>query len=149
MGVAVFLKRKLFLLFGAVWLTWYLGYLAFDVFRKVVALPVILATVGLIVILGTVWAQRHYPRLVARVRADSVGRPVLPLGHLVFAVPVILALLMIPLAAERDREILAQQRHQQRVWAIRAARERRNMPAIAPDSAHRNRGERTPSAVQR
>lgn len=134
MAIAVYLRRLLFLAFGAICFVWYLGYLAFDVFEGVVALPIILATVGLLVILGAVWAQRNYPRLVERVRETSGGERVMPGGYLVFAAPALLALLMIPLAAPRDRELLAQQRHHNRMWATRAARERRAARPPAPDS---------------
>ena len=134
MTIAVYLRRRLFLAFGAVCFIWYLGFLAFDVFKGVVALPIILATAGLLVILGAVWAQRNYPRLVARVRERSGGQRVLPAGYLVFAAPAMLALFMIPLASPRDREIQAEQRHQQRMWATRAARERKAANAALADS---------------
>lgn len=140
MVVAVYLRRKTFLLFGAVWFIWYLGYLSFDVFRRVVALPIVLATTGLLVILGAVWVQRNYPRLVAKVSETSGGARRIPGHYNLLLGPALLALLMIPVAGPRDREIAAEQRHQQRVWATRAARERRTALArMMRDSIKRER----------
>ena len=125
MAVAVYTHRRTFLFFGAVWFVWYLGFLVFDVFKNVVALPILLATTGLVVILTAVWVQRAYPRLVSRVSDSAGGRRRLPGGFAILLAPAILAMLMIPVAAPRDRELLLEQRHQQRLWAIRASRERK------------------------
>lgn len=140
MTVAVYMRRRTFLLFGAVWFVWYLGYVVFDVFRRVVALPILLATVGLVVILSAVWIQRTYPRLVSRVSRSTEGAPRIPGGFAILLAPAILALLMIPAVGPRDREMVLEQRHQQRMWAIRANRERKAAIARAvKDSLERAR----------
>ncbi len=125
MSIAVYMRRRTFLVFGAGWFIWYLGFLSFDVFRRVVALPIVLATTGLLVILGAVWVQRNYPRLVARVSATTGGKRMLPGGYAILVAPALLALLMLPLAAPRDRELAVQHRVQRRMWAARAARDRK------------------------
>ena len=125
MAVAVYMRRRTFLFFGAVWFAWYLGFLAFDVLRKMVALPILLATTGIVIILAAVWIQRTYPRLVSKVSDAREGKRRLPGGYALLLTPAILALLMIPQSSTRDREIAVERRHQQRLWATRAARERR------------------------
>lgn len=134
MAVAVYMRRRVFLVFGAVSFVWYLGFLAFDVFRKVIALPIMLATVGFLVILGAVWLQRNYPRIVATVSASNQGRRMVPAGRALFLAPAVLALLMIPVAGGIDREQQRQRRQQQQAWAIKGKRQERARKAT-PDSA--------------
>jgi hypothetical protein len=148
LAVAIYMRRRLFLIFGAVTFIWYLGWLAFDVFRKVVALPIMLATVGFLVILGAVWLQRNYPRIVARVSASNQGRRTMPAGHVLFLTPALLALLMIPLAGRVDRELDRKRRQDQQAWAIRFERQERARRA-ARDSAQRTDGGRQPDTVTR
>jgi hypothetical protein len=114
-AVSLFLRRRAFLAFGAVSLVWYLGYLAFDVFRDTLAFPLLLATFGISVIIVTVLLQRSYPRLVARVDARAggavgPGARRLPGAYAVFLAPFALALVMMPGALARDRRREAEQR---------------------------------------
>jgi O-antigen ligase len=76
---SLYLRRRTLLLAGGIAAFGYLGYLAFDVFRRVVALPIALAALGLLVIVATVWMQRRFPKLVDRVsREDAAGVKTLP-----------------------------------------------------------------------
>jgi hypothetical protein len=109
---ALYLRRRVLLAGAGVAALGYLTYLSFDVFRRVVALPVALAGLGLVVIVATVWAQRRFPALVERIggRDDDRGRKRLP-THLVaafapFAIAVTAMLLAAREAEERtvDRE---------------------------------------------
>lgn len=136
MAIAVYMRRRTFLAFGAAWFIWYLAFIAFDVFRNVVALPIVLATMGLLVILGAVWLQRNYPRFVARVTATTGGKRFLPGSYTIFVAPALLALLMIPVAAKQDRERFIERKAQQRVWAIKWAHQKRTARKAPPrDSA--------------
>jgi hypothetical protein len=91
LAAAVYLHRRLLAVFGALHVFGYLIYLAFDVFKKVLSFPVALATVGLVVIITTVWLQRRFPLLVARAqreRGEAARR--LPGGLLTAWAPVVL-----------------------------------------------------------
>jgi hypothetical protein len=120
LAVSLYLRRRAFLAFGAATLVWYLGYLAFDVFRETLAFPLLLATFGISVIIGTVLLQRSYPRLTARLDArlgTSAGarrRPVA--GFALFLAPLVLAVLSMPVARERDRQREAERRVQEATW---------------------------------
>lgn len=59
-GLAVKLKRTVFLVFGAVGIYIYLGHLAWQVFEDSVFFPFVLALLGLSLILGTVLGQRYW-----------------------------------------------------------------------------------------
>ena len=90
---SLYLRRRTLLIAGGLMAFLYLGYLAFDVFRRVVALPIALATLGLLVIVSTVWMQRRFPKLVERVGGDdSAGRKTLPGGALAVLGPLVIAL---------------------------------------------------------
>jgi hypothetical protein len=65
MGIALKLKRAVFLVFGAVGVHLYLGHLAYQVFKNSFLFPFALALLGLSLILVTVLAQRHLKRLSA------------------------------------------------------------------------------------
>jgi hypothetical protein len=106
---SLYLRRRTLLIAGGVAAFGYLGYLAFDVFRRVVALPITLATLGLLVIVSTVWTQRRFPKLVARVSGDdAAGGKTLPGGALAVIGPLVIALTVMLFAGsealERTRE---------------------------------------------
>ncbi len=61
-GVAVYLKRTVFLVFGAIGVHAYLGHLAYRVFLDSVLFPFVLAFLGLSLILVTVGAQAYLRR---------------------------------------------------------------------------------------
>ena len=58
------IRRREFLVAGAVGFVGYLAWLAFDVFRQTLGFPIVLAGFGLTVILLAVWVQRRYPELL-------------------------------------------------------------------------------------
>ena len=108
---SLYLRRRTLLVAGGLMAFLYLGYLAFDVFRRVVALPIALATLGLLVIVSTVWMQRRFPKLVERVGGDDgAGRKTLPGGALAVLGPLVIALTAMLFAGSealertRDRE---------------------------------------------
>lgn len=67
-GLAVWLRRSTFLVFGAFGMFFYLGHLAYDVFSGSFFFPFVLALLGLGLILLTVWLQR---RVLARANFSS------------------------------------------------------------------------------
>ena len=66
-AVSLRIRRREFLVAGAIGFVGYLGWLAFDVFRRTLGFPIVLAGFGLGVILLAVWVQRRYPELINRV----------------------------------------------------------------------------------
>lgn len=68
-AAAVLLRRPMFMVFGALGVAAYLGYLAYDVFADSLLFPVVLTLIGLGVIgLGLLY-QKHRDRLSTRLRA--------------------------------------------------------------------------------
>lgn len=61
-GVALWLRRSTFLVFGALGVYAYIGHLAYRVFEDSFMFPFVLAFIGLMMILGTVWAQSYLRR---------------------------------------------------------------------------------------
>lgn len=88
-ALSLLLRRRTHLAFGLLALFGYLVYLALDIFREYLSLAAILATLGILLILTTVWVQRRFPRLVEKVNAER-GGAVLP--PMVTRGPFILAL---------------------------------------------------------
>ncbi|MFJ4372204.1 DUF2157 domain-containing protein [Pseudomonas japonica] len=69
MLVAVLLRRPMFMVFGALGVAAYLGYLSYEVFAESLLFPLVLSLIGLAVIgLGLLY-QRHRERLSERWRA--------------------------------------------------------------------------------
>lgn len=142
---SLYLRRRTLLVAGGLTAFAYLGYLAFDVFRRVVALPITLATLGLLVIVSTVWMQRRFPKLVERVSGDdAAGGRTLPGGALAVLGPLVIALTAMLFAgseaAERTRErewrdaFYRRRAHDQarRVRADAAARAATRAPVAPP-----------------
>lgn len=70
MGLAVLLRRPVFMVFGAMGVAAYLGYLSYEVFAESLLFPLVLTLIGLGVIgLGLLY-QKHRERLSARLRAQ-------------------------------------------------------------------------------
>jgi len=61
-ALALFLKRSIFLVFGAIGVFAYIGHLAYRVFEDSFLFPFVLAFIGLVMILATVWAQSYLRR---------------------------------------------------------------------------------------
>lgn len=73
MGVAVLLRRPVFMVFGALGVAAYLGYLAYDVFAQSLLFPVLVSLIGLGVIgLGLLY-QKHREALSQSVRSALPG----------------------------------------------------------------------------
>lgn len=117
---ALRLRRREFVAFAALGFLSYLGYLAFDVFRKTVGFPIVLATFGLVVILLTVLAQQRYPELARRMDADRSSQRTIPGARVIFpgAVAVALALFAAHLPAAREQAELRAKHDRVRAWQI-------------------------------
>jgi hypothetical protein len=143
---ALFLRRRVLLLAAGIAAFGYLGYLAFDVFEKVIGLPIALAGLGLLVIAATVWMQRRFPVLVARMGgAHEPAARALPGGAISVLGPVAIALTAMLFAVPEAREDVVDRRWQSRSYyrqinRQRAAR-RDSVRATPADSTAR-----TPSA---
>lgn len=98
MAASLLLHRVVWLVLGLGSLFAYLTWLATSVFRQAVAFPVILAMVGITLMLLTVWVQRSYPRLAARVREANGTGAYFPGGTALLLAPALVAVLMIPTA---------------------------------------------------
>ena len=122
---SLYLRRRSLLIGGAAWGIVYLGYLAFDVFEKWLGFPVVLATFGIVVLIGTVWLQQRYPALVSRVNrgADPMERPALPYAVPIFALCLLVAGIGVGVSAARAPERLREQH-------VRQRNEIRNRPAV-------------------
>lgn len=80
MAVAVLLRRPMFMVFGAMGVAAYLGYLSYEVFAESLLFPVVLSLIGLGVIALGLFYQKHREALSVRFRAllpDSL-RQLLP-----------------------------------------------------------------------
>jgi hypothetical protein len=123
---SLYLRRRTLLVAGGVVAFGYLGYLAFDVFRRVVALPITLATLGLLVIVSTVWMQRRFPRLVDRVsREDAAGVKMLPAGGLAVLGPLAIAFTAMVFAGREAEERTADREWRNAYYERRARHEMR------------------------
>lgn len=135
---ALQLRRKLFLVAATMGFLGYLGYLTFDVFKKTLGYPILLATSGLVVILLAVWFQRRFPELQQRMRAS--GPRVIPGAPLALTGAAVIALTMIvteiPDGRARIREGYQREavqraimhNHRERRPAVRVAVPPRNPP---------------------
>ena len=143
---SLYLRRRTLLVAGGVAAFGYLGYLAFDVFRRIVALPIALATLGLLVIVTTVWLQRRFPKLVARVsREDAAGVKTLPAGALAVLGPLAIAFTAMTFAAREADERTADREWRSALYERRARREMRarrkpTVPVATPAPVDTTRG---------
>lgn len=98
MAASLLLHRVVWLVLGLGSLFAYITWLATSVFRQAVAFPVVLAMVGITLMLLTVWVQRSYPRLAARVREANGSEAYFPGGTGLLLAPALVAVLMLPTA---------------------------------------------------
>jgi hypothetical protein len=68
-GMALFLDRRVYAVFGALGVAFYLGYLAYDVFADMILFSFALSAIGLAVIGLGLWLNRHYAALSAAIDA--------------------------------------------------------------------------------
>ena len=121
---ALYLRRRVLLIGGGIAAFGYLGYLAFDVFEDVLALPIALAGLGLLVIGATVWMQRRFPVLVARVGGERPpGRKALPAGWIAAFGPVVIAVAAMLVAVSEARERTAERDWLNNFYRLRARNE--------------------------
>lgn len=74
LAVGAILSRRVFVVFGGLGATGYLGHLAHDVFKDSMMFPFVLTIVGLgVIYLGIVW-QRH-EELISRKLRESLPLP--------------------------------------------------------------------------
>ena len=142
-AASLYLRRRVLVIGGGLAAFGYLAYLAFDVFRRVVALPVAIATLGLLVIVTAVWVQRRFPALVERVsRQQDIHQKALPTGPIAVLGPLAIALTAMLFAMGEARERTAE-----RVWqtAYYARRSRQEIQARKPVEGRRASAEK-PSA---
>lgn len=146
MAASLFLRRVVWLVVGLGGLFSYLMWLAREVFERAVAFPVILAAVGLSIILVTVWVQRTYPRIAARIRESDGAMARFPGGAGLLLAPALVAVLVMP-AARADAIHEERQRRAEAAWSSAIARREagyaprvrpiRDLPVVRPppDSA--------------
>lgn len=135
---SLYLRRRTLLVGGGIAAFGYLGYLAFDVFRRVVALPITLAALGLLVIVTTVWMQRRFPALVARVsRADTAGVKTLPGGALAVLGPLVIAITAMIFAAREAEERTVEREWRNTLYERRARQQTRLQRKPAPGAPAR------------
>ncbi|HKO15196.1 MAG TPA: hypothetical protein VJU87_03100 [Gemmatimonadaceae bacterium] len=136
---SLYLRRRVFLVFGAAGLIAYLSYLAFDVFRRQLGFPIVLASFGLALILLTVWFQRRYPAMARRVaRRQGANRPTLPGGYYFFAVAAVLTFVLLLAAPDRIRGVQARRQEQQRLLEAQLRQSQSEPPRRpAPDTLTR------------
>ncbi|HEX5831026.1 MAG TPA: hypothetical protein VFY16_08605 [Gemmatimonadaceae bacterium] len=131
-AAALQLRRTSFLAAAAVNGAWYVGFLAFSVFRDVVSFPVALATVGALVLVGTVLVQRRLPRLVPRLDRDRPGRvPAVTAGWISVGGVVVIALAFYLAGIPDARERLAAREWQERLAQLRLRNEHRRVEEAA------------------
>lgn len=72
-GIGVLLVRKVFVIFGALGCAFYMGHLAFDIFKDSLFFPVALTAIGMLIIyLGILW-QKHEKILTQKAQSCLPG----------------------------------------------------------------------------
>lgn len=67
--------RRIFTILGAIGVTLYLGYLAFQLFQDSLMFPLALTAIGFALVMAGLWWQRHAPQLQRRLRAVLTRAP--------------------------------------------------------------------------
>jgi hypothetical protein len=112
-AMSLYLRRRMHLVAGVFGVFVYLWWVADEYFRTYLSLPAILATLGILLILVTVWLQRRFPALVERVSAGRRGQSLPPM---VTAGPFILALGVTFLSIPDAREARLQNDFRMRLY---------------------------------
>lgn len=117
--VALTIGRKTHLVFGLLILFMYLMYLAGEVFKSTAYFPVALAALGGALLFATVWLQRRFPALTARLGRTRHGRSGLP-GSMVM--PWLFAAMALGITLLRASEAVEERvnrEFQQRLYILR------------------------------
>jgi hypothetical protein len=117
--VSLMIRRKTHLVFGVVLIFLYLMYLAGEVFRSTAYFPVALAALGGAMLFTTVWFQRRFPELAARLGAKGSGRGGLPGSPVLPWLVAAMALGITVLRASEAAEERVQGEFQQRLYLMR------------------------------
>jgi hypothetical protein len=135
---SVMLRRRVLLVVGLFGVFGFLAWLAFDVFKLTTAFPLVLATIGVAIIVLTVWVQKRFPDVIQRMGGDRSQAARFPGGVLALLAPAFLGLVLMQDAERMDRQESADRRSRHRAGV---ARERIRRDSI--DAAKR----RTPPAA--
>ncbi|MFA6165112.1 MAG: hypothetical protein WC700_00710 [Gemmatimonadaceae bacterium] len=137
---SVILRRRVLLVVGLFGVFGFLAWLAFDVFKLTTAFPLVLATIGVSIIILTVWLQNRFPEAIQRMGGDPSKPARFPGGVVALLAPALLGLVLMQDAARQDHAEAADRRSANRA---REARHRIQRDSIAAAK----RGQR-PGAVQ-
>jgi hypothetical protein len=144
-AAALTMRRFPWLLLGMGWFVFYLAWLASDVFRESPFFPIVLAALGILVIVATVWVQRNAASLMARFGGvTSDGRPRFPGGIPLLLAPALVALLMFSHGRSLDRERQDELNWQSRRWRMQMAREAAARRATGDTLPPQPKGRETP-----
>lgn len=119
-GLSLYLRRRVALLFGVAGILGYLAFLAQDVFKDYVSFPILLAGFGILLILITVWTQTRFPALVERIdarRGDDERS--LPWSPVMAVLPTIFAVAMALMAWFDASDERAQRAFRERFHILR------------------------------
>jgi hypothetical protein len=136
---SVMLRRRVLLIVGLFGVFGFLAWLAFDVFKLTTAFPLVLATIGVSIIILTVWVQKRFPEAIQRMGGDPSQPARFPGGVLALLAPALLGLVLMQDATRLDREAAANRRSANRAREARhrihrdsiEAAKRRQRPAAA------------------
>lgn len=118
-AAALVMRRRTHLVFGVFAFCMYLFYLAGEVFRSTAYFPIVLAVIGGAVVAATVWLQRRFPELSARLAASQGGRGGLPGAPWIPWLVVVLSLGATLAAIPEAREERINRDFQQRLYILR------------------------------
>ena len=136
---SVLLRRRVLLVVGLFGVFGFLAWLAFDVFKLTTAFPLVLATIGVSIIVLTVWVQKRFPEAIKRMGGDPSKPARFPGGVVALLAPALLGLVLMQDAARLDREKAADRRSANRARSAHHriqrdsmdAAQRRRQPATA------------------
>jgi hypothetical protein len=149
-ALSLALGRRSFLIAGAIGFVSYLAWLAFDVFRRAVSFPIVLAAFGVAIILAAVWVQRRYPALSRRMAARrAAGGASVPGGlwGWLAAVAIALVLFAADFPSARQREVDRARREREMIEgmrrdSIRAGQPRDSLVAVPKQPVDSAKGSR-------
>ncbi|MHB0961689.1 MAG: hypothetical protein ACYC5V_00635 [Gemmatimonadaceae bacterium] len=127
---SVLLRRRVLLVVGLFGLFGFLAWLAFDVFKLTTAFPLVLATIGVSIIVLTVWVQKRFPEAIQRMGGDPSKPAHFPGGAVALLAPALLGLVLMQDAARLDREKAADRRSASRARSAHQRFQRDSIEAV-------------------